>query len=73
MLKRLARCSSLQCCLLCKDGNQADTTASKLAAAVHFHQIDLQIELPTPSPLVNRALKGVACRDTQPKLRARRE
>ena len=40
------------------EGNQASTIASKLAAVLHFHRVDAQMELPTSS-LINRALKGV--------------
>ena len=42
------------------EGNQASTIARKLSAVLHFHRIDLQMELPTSSPLIKRALKGVA-------------
>ena len=42
------------------EGNQAGSIASKLSAVVHFHRINLQMELPTLSPLIKRALKGVA-------------
>ena len=41
------------------EGNQAGTIASKLSAVLHFHRINLQMELPTSSPLIKRALKGV--------------
>ena len=40
-------------------GNQAGTIASKLSVMLHFHRINLQMELPTSSPLIKRALKGV--------------
>ena len=39
------------------EGNQAHTVASKLAAALHFHLVDAQMELPTSSPLIKRDLK----------------
>ena len=42
------------------EGNQAGTIASKLSAVLHFHRINVQIELPTSSPLIKSALKGVA-------------
>ena len=42
-----------------KKGNQAGTIASKLSAVLHFHRVNLQMELPTSSPLIKRALKGV--------------
>ena len=53
------------------DGNQVGNNASKLAAVLHFHLIDLQIELPT-SPLVISGLTGVARCRKYPKLRTRR-
>ena len=42
------------------EGNQAGAIASKLSAVLHFHRIDLQMELPTSSRLIKRALKWVA-------------
>ena len=42
------------------EGNQAGTIAGKLSAVLHFHRVNLKIELPTLSPLIKRALKGVA-------------
>ena len=42
------------------EGNQAGTIASKLSAVLHFHRINLQMELATSSPLIKRAVKGVA-------------
>ena len=42
------------------EGNQAGTIASELSAVLHFHRINLQMELPASSPLNKRALKGVA-------------
>ena len=50
LLELVAWCAS--------EGNQAGTIASKLSAVLHFHRINLQMELPT-SPLIKRALKGV--------------
>ena len=41
------------------EGNQAGTIANKLSAVLHFHRINLHMELPTSSPLIKRALKGV--------------
>ena len=41
------------------EGNQAGTIAGKLSAVLHFHRVNLQMELPTSSPLIKRALKGV--------------
>ena len=41
------------------EGNQAGTRAKTLSAVPHFHGINIQMELPTSSPLINRALKGV--------------
>ena len=41
------------------EGNQAGTIANKPSAVLHFHRINLQLELPTSSPLIKRALKGV--------------
>ena len=41
------------------EGNQASTIASKVAAVLHFHRVDAQMELPTSSPLTKRALKEV--------------
>ena len=41
------------------EGNQAGTIANKLSAVLHFHHINLQMELPTSSPLIKRALIGV--------------
>ena len=40
------------------EGNQAGTIANKLSAVLHFHRINLHMELPTSSPLIKRALKG---------------
>ena len=40
-------------------GNQAGTIANKLSAVLHVHGISFQMELPTSSPLVKHALKGV--------------
>ena len=40
-------------------GNQAGTLASKLSAVLHFHRINLQMELPTSSLLIKCALKRV--------------
>ena len=51
LLEFVARCAS--------EGNQAGTMANKLSAVLHFHRINFQIELPTSSPLIKRALKGV--------------
>ena len=42
------------------EGNQTGTIAGKLSAVLHFHRVNLQVELPTSSPLIKRALKGVA-------------
>ena len=39
------------------EGNQAGTIASKLSAVLHFHRINLQMESPTSSPLIKRAMK----------------
>ena len=41
------------------EGNQAGTIANKLSTVLHFHRINLQMELPTSSPLIKRELKGV--------------
>ena len=41
-------------------GNHAGTIASKFAAVLHCHRVDVQMELPTPPPLIKRALKGIA-------------
>ena len=41
------------------EGNQASTIASKVAAVLHFHRVEAQMELPTSSPLIKRALNGV--------------
>ena len=41
------------------EGNQTGTIANKLSAVLHFHRINLQMEWPTSSPLIKRALKGV--------------
>ena len=41
------------------EGNQAGTIASKLSAVLHFHRINLQMELTTSSSLIKRALQGV--------------
>ena len=38
------------------EGNQAGTIANKLSAVLHFHRINLQMELPTSSPLIKRVL-----------------
>ena len=40
--------------------NQAGTIASKLSAALHSHHVNLELELPTSSPLVKRASKVLA-------------
>ena len=42
------------------EGNQAGTIANKLSAMLHFHRINLQMELPTSSPLIKRALHVAA-------------
>lgn len=40
--------------------NQAGTIAGKVSAVLHFHRVSSQTELPSSSPLIKRALKGVA-------------
>ena len=52
VLEFAARCVS--------EGNQAGTIAGKLSAVTDFHRVNLKMELPTSSPLIKRALKGVA-------------
>ena len=42
------------------EGDQAGTIAGKLSVVLHFHRVILHMELPTSSPLIKRALKGVA-------------
>ena len=39
------------------EGNRPGTVASKLSAVSYFHRANLQMELPTSSPLGKRALK----------------
>ena len=38
------------------EGNQAGAIASKLSAVLHFHRINLQVELPTSSPLITLSI-----------------
>lgn len=45
------------CCS--QKGNLAKTISGKLAAVQFFHRTNVQLELPTGAPLVNRALKGI--------------
>ena len=42
------------------EGNMAGTIAGKLSTVLRFHRVNLQMELPTSSPFIKRALKGVA-------------
>ena len=42
------------------EGNQAGTVTNKLSAVLRFHRVNLRMELPTPSQLIKRALKGVS-------------
>ena len=51
LLKFVAWCAS--------EGNQAGTIARKRSAVLHFHCVNLQMEFPTSSSLIKRALKGV--------------
>ena len=42
------------------EGNQAGTIVGKLSSVLHFHRVNLHMELPTSSALIKRTLKGVA-------------
>ena len=44
---------------MCRRAIKPVILANKLSAVLHFHRINLKMELPTSSPLIKRALKGV--------------
>ena len=51
LLEFIAWCTS--------EGNQAGTIAGKKSAVLHFHRVNSQMEFPTSSSLIKRALKEV--------------